>query len=122
MGYRKQVEKSNETKAVNPKREEEQHPSNNPAESLSRLNANMAQRSDILTLQRTLGNRAVRRLIAKQSQPGDIQTLQQTVGNKVVSNLVQRHAQSVTKAEYTLDLDNMQVLDLTHKLDKGDEE
>ena len=87
MDYRKQVEKSSESKAVNPKREEEQHPSKNAAESLSRLNANIAQRSNILTLQRTLGNRAVRRLIAKQSQPG----------------VVERHVPPATLATYEKD-------------------
>ncbi|HET6445857.1 MAG TPA: hypothetical protein VFI27_14905 [candidate division Zixibacteria bacterium] len=87
MGDRKHGEKSNETKAVQPKREEEQQPGKNPAEALSRLTANMAQPSDILTLQRTVGNRAVRRLITKQSHSG----------------ILQRHVPSGTLAAYEKD-------------------
>ena len=63
MGDRKHGEKSNETKAVQPKRDEEQQPDKKPSEALSRFSANIAQPEDIQTLQRSVGNRAVQRLI-----------------------------------------------------------
>jgi len=73
MSDRKHGEKSNETKAVRPKREEGQQPGKKPAEALSRLSANMARPEDIKALQRTVGNRIVQRLITKQSLPGALQ-------------------------------------------------
>jgi len=60
---RKHGEKSNETKAVQPKRDEEQQPDKKPSEAPSRFSANRAQPEDIQALQRSVGNRAVQRLI-----------------------------------------------------------
>ncbi|MGB3716229.1 MAG: hypothetical protein WA996_17550 [Candidatus Promineifilaceae bacterium] len=76
MGERKHVEKGNETKAIQAKREEEQRPDKQPAEAVSRLSANAAQ-------------------------PEDIQALQRTVGNRAVTNMIQRHMSDEADSQHT---------------------
>ena len=71
MGDRKHGEKDSKTKAIQPKREEEQLPESQPHEALSRLSANVAKPGEVLALQRTVGNRAVQHLLSG-VQPGTV--------------------------------------------------
>ena len=70
MQTRKHAEKNSETKVIQTRQDAKQSAEKEPAEALSRIDANVANPGDISALQRTLGNRVVQQLITKKSQPG----------------------------------------------------
>ena len=52
MGERKRKSEGGEKKIIQPQREDERQPEKHPSEALKRLSKNVAQPSDILTLQK----------------------------------------------------------------------
>jgi hypothetical protein len=68
MGERKHKAEGGQKKAIQPQREEEHQLEKKPTEALMRLSENVAQPSDVQTLQKTIGNRSVTNMIQKHPQ------------------------------------------------------
>ncbi len=68
MGEYKHKAESVDNKIIKPQREEDQRLDTKPTEALTRVSANVAKPSDILTLQKSIGNRAVSNMIQRHSR------------------------------------------------------
>ena len=67
MNELKNKTKGGERKVIQPQPEEERKSERKPADALKRLSANVAHASDIKTLQRAIGNRALTNMIQRHS-------------------------------------------------------